>query len=356
MTPQEIHIALDSELQKINSFSTKSLEAEEKDYFLNNEALKFIKQRTNSQSNPKGTGFQDTVKRLDDIQELVKSKKSQIQVNNQGESYITLPSDYLSYVTSSLYMKRDCIDERVRKEEYKLYSIYCLLNIPSTTPDTYIIKLIIDGQETILFNLSMLPDNYLSTTLDFVRQDFVLIDALKLIIPKELKKNNISYTDLYWERKGKEFNPFSFTLDTNTENVSIIIEVNNDVHTFNSVETIIKSVPLKRLPLKRALRLVNAEFLPEILNSTLSQSTPHSPVSTIRTGELLIQVPDSVIADWVETSYICKPTPINLHLNSGFNLNDNTIKEIISSTARYIKAVINDPNYQSYAQENIITE
>lgn len=356
MTPQETHIALDLELQKINSFSTKSLEASEKDYFLNNEALKFIKQRSNPESNSKKVGFQATVKRLDDLQELVKSKKSQIQVDNQGENYIILPSGYLGYVASSLYMKKKCIDERVRKEEYKPYSIYSPLNLPSVIPDTYNIKIVINAQEIVLFDLSMLPDNYLSNTLEFVRQDFVLIDALKVIIPRELKRNNISYTDLYWERRGESFNPFSFTLDTFTENISIVITINADVNTFNSVENIIKSVPLNKFPLKRKLRLVNEEFKSDALESNLSASTHNSPVCTLRTGRLFVEIPNSVIADWVETSYICEPSPINLHLNSGFNLSDSTIKEIISSTARYIKAVINDPNYQAYAQENIITE
>jgi len=356
MTPQEIHIALDAELQKINSFSTKSLEAQEKDYFLNNESLKFIKQRTNSDSNSKQTGFEDTVKRLDDIQELIKPLRSQIQINNQGESFITLPSDYFSYVVSSLYMKRDCIDERIRKEEFKLYNIYTELNLPSTTLTTYNIKLLIDGIAVTLFDLSMLPLNYLSTTLEFVRQDFLLIDALKIIIPRELKKNKISYTQLYWDRRGKDFNPFSFTLDILSEGASIIIEVNNDSHLFNTEEIIINSVSLKKFPLKRKLRLVNEEFLPSILESDLSGSTLNSPVCVVRTGEILIIPPNGVIADWVETTYICKPTPINLLLNSGFNLNDNSIKEIISNTARYIKAIIADPNYQAYAQENLITE
>lgn len=356
MTPQEIHIALDLELQKINSFSTKSLEPQEKDYFLNGESLKYVKQRSNPLSNNKGTGFQDTVKRVDDLQELIRTKRSIVQSDSQGENFIVLPSDYMGYISSSLFMKRKCIDDRIKKETYNLYTIHTDLNFPSDTLNNYSVKLLMDGQAITLFDLSMLPSNYLSSTLSFVRQDFLLMDALRILIPKNLKKNNISYTELYWERRGREVNPFTFNLDTYSKDASILIEVNGVNYMHNAVETSIPAVPLNRLPLKRQARLVKEEFLSDIEDSSLSGSTPNSPICVLRNGELIMKVPESVIGDWVQLSYICKPSPINLFLNSGINLNDVTIKEIISNTARYIKAIINDPNYQAYAQENLITE
>ena len=76
MTVKEMHIGIDMILQKVNSNVISSFEPEEKDWVLNEEVNRFIKQRLSILSNEKRLGFQDTQKRVDDLKNLITSKTS----------------------------------------------------------------------------------------------------------------------------------------------------------------------------------------------------------------------------------------------------------------------------------------
>ena len=70
MTIQEMHIRFDIALDKESSGATPDIPHEHRDYYLNLACERFIKQRYGS-SNIKGTGFEETQKRTDDLYNLV---------------------------------------------------------------------------------------------------------------------------------------------------------------------------------------------------------------------------------------------------------------------------------------------
>jgi len=94
ITTQELHIALDLLLQKSNSHWNKNFLPQEKDWFLNQEIKKFIKQRLNPLSNDKRLGAFDTIKRVEDLNAL---QRTLIVYGAQlaKDVNIPLPFDYL---------------------------------------------------------------------------------------------------------------------------------------------------------------------------------------------------------------------------------------------------------------------
>ena len=58
MKAKELHVALDLELQKINSASELNILAAEKDWFLNKEALKYVNKALEISTNPKESWLQ----------------------------------------------------------------------------------------------------------------------------------------------------------------------------------------------------------------------------------------------------------------------------------------------------------
>ena len=76
-TAKELHIGIDLGLQGINSNRKGDIQSPEKDWFLNNVMIQEINRKLNPKSNFKGEGFEDTFKRIDDL-ESIKEDTSEI--------------------------------------------------------------------------------------------------------------------------------------------------------------------------------------------------------------------------------------------------------------------------------------
>lgn len=71
MTVNDMHIAIDLELNKLNSNLYDIILPQEKDYFLNRAQERLIKQYYSPKSNKKGEGFEMSQKRIDDLRKLL---------------------------------------------------------------------------------------------------------------------------------------------------------------------------------------------------------------------------------------------------------------------------------------------
>lgn len=71
MNIQEMHVAINTEMNKINSALFENILPQEIDFALNNNILRFAKQRYSVQSNLKQKGFEMSQKRIDDLRTLV---------------------------------------------------------------------------------------------------------------------------------------------------------------------------------------------------------------------------------------------------------------------------------------------
>ena len=110
-TARELHIGIDLGLQNINSNRKLDIEPAEKDWVLNAVMMQEINNRINPKSNTKGEGFEDTIKRIDDLESLKRDTsrlspflKSNNYIFNYGQEgnsqkypnkavYVHLPAD-----------------------------------------------------------------------------------------------------------------------------------------------------------------------------------------------------------------------------------------------------------------------
>lgn len=358
MTAQEMHLEIDLELQKLNSNITKNILPEEKDWFLNNEVLKFIKQRTDPLSNRKNTGFQDTAKRVEDIKDLIRTKNSFVELNNRGENIVHFPSNYLHYVRFDAYMIKTCNITK-SKTKTNLYSCKVDLAFPNNTLDDYSISLVSTTNfTTTIFNVvTDLPNNYIVGS-EFNKQKFILTKALKIKLETKLKEVLSPNSQIYWEND----NTIVIESDTAFNNITIIKSNETDntlpdvVLNYSPISKEVKYYPLEMTPLKAKARIVSEEELTDIENSTISKSRAKSPVSVIQQNFLKFSKLSDVVIGSVDVVYICQPTLIDVHLNSSLNMSNNNCKEIVSNTIRFIKALIQSNNYNTYVNENVLIE
>lgn len=357
MTAQEMHLEIDLKLQKLNSNITKNILPEEKDWFLNNEVLKFIKQRTDSLSNRKNTGFQDTAKRVEDIKDLIRTKNSFVELNNRGENIVHFPSNYLHYVRFDAHMIKTCNITK-SKTKTNLYSCKVDLAFPNNTLDDYSINLVSStNSTTTIFNATDLPDNYIVNN-EFSKQKFLLVKALKIKLETKLQEALSPNSQIYWENDSTiviesdaAFNNITIIKSNENNNTSSDVVLN-----YAPVSKEVEYYPLKMTPLKAKARIVSEEELTDIENSTISKSRAKSPVSVIQQNFLKFSKLSDVVIGSVDVVYICQPTLIDVHLNSSLNMSNNNCKEIVSNTIRFIKALIQSNNYNTYVNENVLIE
>jgi len=355
MTTQEMHIEIDLDLQKINSQNTKNLLPQEKDWFLNREVINYLISKTTPSSNVKQLGFEDTAKRVEDIKDFIRVKNIPIETNNRGEKFIVLPSNYFGYIRFDAYSYRNCSNINIAAVNATSYRSTFKIELPATELTAYKIEVVTPTGTKTLFDLSNLPSGYFVNA-EFKKQKFLLINALKVILPRTLKTELSLESSLYWEIEGYNYEADSFILETKNE-ISNVIITTNVTPKNHTVTTKVYSTYAKALtPLKAKIRVIDDEFLSDVETSHLSKSRANSPTSALKQGVLELSNLSSAIFGSIDITYICKPNIIDLLLDSNLNVSNRVAKEVVGNTIRVLKNVLQDQNYQAYAQENILTE
>lgn len=358
MTAQEAHIELDLGLQRINSFDTSQLLPQEKDWFINNEVLKFIKQRTNPKSNNKGEGFEDTVKRLEDLKDLIVYKTIPVINLDNKKGYINLPSDFLNYIPASEGVLHDTCNPFTITTGVKREFVFDINNNLANVNLPYTIKIEVElNNSTVLtaFDSTTLPTEYISGG-SIRNSKFLMINAIMILMDEYLKAN-ISNTELYRQNYNDRFINDSFILVTDAiQRIRVYV---NDVYKDYSYVTVSNSYYVKDANLdnkKGKIEVVEHQYLLDFENSVLSKSTTQKINSRLNKSVLQVFYPKGYVIPEINLVYICKPSKIDLILNRNLNLETDICKEIIDNTIRYLKAVLSDSNYQAYIQENSLIE
>ena len=349
MTTREMHIQLDLELQKLDSFNTKNLLPQEKDWFLNNEVLKFIKSRIDPKSNIKGTGFQSTNKRLDDLKDFISLDPKLIK--NEEGSYM-LPSDFLYPVRIDVNSYKDCDGIDYDYTDITYYKHTIDLNFLNSISAYKIFTKYADSVEPsiCIFDIDTLPSSYLNKD-TLLSNKFLLLRALQIELETELKELYPS-AKLYWDVKKK----FTLTVITDKQ-IILTLDRANTVNDVEATVTIIENeeVTSNLLPTAEA-RIQKEEAFTDTANSSLTGALQHSPLARIRNSSVYIHSAKSVIVSTVAMAYIRKPRFISLSLNSNIETDYDTSIEIVSNTVRFLKSIVDTGNYEQYIRENTLIE
>lgn len=355
MLVQEMHIEIDLELQKLNSQFNMAIQPEEKDWFLNNEVRKFMKQRLDPLSNRKKIGFQDTTKRLEDLRDLVKTRNVPVLTDSIGRKFIELPSFYFQYIRFDILSFKSCITPQPSITSQTTYEATINLALEDTVPATYTIVMNDGTNDITLFDIADLPTGYLNGT-NLTAQRFRLIEAIRIKTREVLTREFNSDFDLYWEGVDNSYDLSKFRIKSTRQINNITVTSDGNVNT-NTIDVVTTPSYLRTVtPLVSNARIIDAEFYRDAVNSHLSSSTPKSPIGTIEGNRAYFSEPNSVVFGSADITYVCMPTTISLSLNSNLNMSTSSAKEITGNTVRFIKALIQDNNYEVYAKENILIE
>lgn len=345
MTVQEQHIGIDLLLQKVNSNFISSISSQEKDWFLNDEMLRFIKQRINPLSNDKHQGDQDTQKRYDDLKALIKtSPQLPVYVRDTKSLFAYLPSDYIGLKNDRSWTKDLCgAAYSVATSNSSIY--YIDYKLPATV-SKYLNMVLKINAVTVFDSSTYAP---FVSGLSSIKQKFEYIDfIIEALRDAGYEAKYESYINLFKRECIIITSPAAMSLDAKYGADASIIQnsvaiVNTKVNTITGVE-------------EHENTLTKTEDIYKLLPLSFGNTKYSRPLSTLQRDALVVYHNQKFIMSSVSIDYIRKPRKINLSLNQGCELDENVHAELVDNAAKRIAGIVTSGNYQYLANENLNKE
>ena len=384
MNVNEMHIAIQQGVDKINSLQADMLLPQEIDIELNKSMSRFLNTKY-GKGNKYGKGFEESQKRIDDLRTLVREYSAPVIFKEQYSNdfwvdQFRLPSDYLYLVNqrSEVFTNINCdpISFTYDDNDPTAYFVMPLSELHDGTNMAEASAIMADPSDTSL------GWNYL-----FINQGTYTypqdIQAFKdfLIDPANWQPG----MQVYWEQYGQLQFPNSFVIIVDFVNTLPYVNWDSaDPATGaaapNLITSLVTSYPgstgpeddangvlylqytenglgTKRLPPAFAVRkfstnkFIQHDDIFTLLDDPFNTTKYTSPLTTIRGQYIDLYTNDIFIIDKVKITYIRKPKQISLTLGISCELPDHTHQEIVDMTVSSILEGISDPRYQTHQIE-----
>lgn len=348
MTPQEMLIGIDLELQKINSNVISSFEPEEKLWLLNEECKRFIKQRIRPQSNDKSLGFQDDQKRYDDLEVLATPRTLPVYAYDSNSVFAYLPANYFSLTNDRSLSKDLCgisyspatIAVNIYTTNYKL---------PINSIDLFkTLQVRLNG--VVIFKVSDYYPNGIPNNSSQFELIAMLIDIINNIPNFEAKYE--TYLDIYSSGAiiVASTNNTTFTMN-NTYNISPVISADLVITTTtkNKIDPSLATIEVPN-------RLTKTSKHHTLLNTNFATTFHYSPISILQKGKIIIYHNKKFILSSINIDYIRRPRKISLSLNQSCELSEDVHDEIVVATAKRLAGITLNDSYRNIINENLLKE
>tara|TARA_R100000544_G_scaffold36543_1_gene25065 strand:- start:648 stop:1844 length:1197 start_codon:yes stop_codon:yes gene_type:complete len=393
MNVNQMHIAIQQGVDKINSLQADMLLPQEIDIELNKSMSRFLNTKY-GRNNIYGKGFEESQKRIDDLRTLVKEYSgSAIYKERYSNDYFVdqfrLPTDYLYLVNQRseiLINNTDCT-ARV-KYYYESYSPSAYFILPlshlfdsSISEITKNLKMVADAT-----NLSLGHDN-ISTLPTPLSANYAYPQDLQALKEDLIDSANWAPGfEIYWEEYGQIKFPNNFIIivdelvhpyfnwDASVTNANSGVSTptklyssfnlnnytstsgNKTAHaqyTDNSLGTKRKANEQTNGAKRKYTfnKFVQQDDIFKLLSDPFNTTKPSSPLTTIRGEYIDIYTSDIFIIDRVKITYIRKPREISLSLGISCELPEHTHQEIVDRTVSSILEGFSDARYKNHQLE-----
>jgi len=381
MNVNQMHIAIQQGVDKINSLQADMLLSEEIDIELNKSMSRFLNTKY-GKNNKYGQGFENSQKRIDDLRTLVKEYSAPTIYKEQYNNNIwvdqfRLPSDYLYLVNQ-------------RSEVFINNCNPISFSVDDTSPTSYFVMPIdnLHNGTVMIDTLDVYvdPSNIALGTANIHTNGGAFVYPQDLQAYKDFLVNPINWPagfELYFEEYGQLDFPNSiiiiidpvmhswFNWDSSITNsvsgsnlitslISMAGGVTDPEDDANEVvygQYVENGLGSKRLAPTSATReyalnkFIQHDDISTLLDDPFNTTKHTSPLTTIRGRYIDLYTNDIFIIDKVKITYIRKPKEISLPLAVGCELPEHTHQEIVDMTVGSILEGISDPRYKSQSIE-----
>ena len=394
MTVQEMHLAIQQGVDKINSLQADLLLSEEIDIELNKSQMKFINTKY-GRNNIYKEGFEQSQKRIDDLRSLIQEYENLV---NYKETYddrfevdmFQLPEDYMYLVNQRSTVYHNWCNPIAWNVSVQAPIYFCILPFDSficndSTGFIQDMRLVANAQSPALGNVPVVNPTALTTYNSNPTTYPADVENVKANLLDPSNWN--SGFELYWEQLGGLHYPGSIIVVVNT---NIHDWFNWDSSATNTVsgsnaqtkliglptatnaltagnnqvayaDHIVDGLDRRRDIITRsgqaaAKRVSKNRYCQQddiftLLDDPFNTTKLTSPLTTIRGRYIDIYTSDIFVIDKVKITYIRKPREISLSLGVSCELPTHCHQEIVDMTVSSILEGISDPRYKSQQME-----
>lgn len=364
MLAKEIHIQFDLVFQSMNSKVRKRLESQEIDWVFNEAAISFVKERTNPKTNLKKDGFQDTVKRYEDVEQLISTVPLPLYLSSNTASfsqytdtyYSFKPFDHLNYIPENGFAIKGSADCPFDFSKALTTSVItgskCIIPFPDTeeTSSPFYNNFILKVDGVTVFDATTIP----SFNGSILVQDLKFYLVSKII---ETINNSGSNLKAYWCKYGKDYHSNSLIIVSTSVNTTCQITYGGSFDTSYSFTqtSASKSVLVNTSVDEYPCRLIKTTERRSLLNNSFGSTKLTSPIVSLEDNIILVHHKKRFISDVLLLSYVRKPRKIDLLLDIGSELSDDVCFEIINLAVRKL-INRNESSYQNIINENALDD
>lgn len=338
-----MHQELEQELQRIDSNAFEVFHPAVRDMMLTKTMHRFITSRISELGNRKRKGFQDSLKRDQDLQSLLVFDE-EVPVVLTPLEYVRgrFPQDLLFYVKGRAPIYYDCNGVTQTPTTYNEY--YYILNFDDDVP--YTGTKIWDGASTTVYD----PDDAADLITEMGNKDekFYLINVIL--------NSALDGWKIYWQSYRDVYAKDSFIIVAPDNSVPTLqLDVNSVTVETDNVRTLAvgsqPGIPDGLTPYRRDLR--EMETASNFSVNPFAKTRWDSPVCQIGENYIDVWTSESFILNRMYVTYIRKPKPISIYLGWDCELSESTHYEIVTMTAQHMKIITENPNAQLTAQDFI---
>ena len=372
MNVQEMHLAIQQGVDKINSLQADLLLSQEIDIELNKSMMRFINTKY-GKNNKYRKGFEESQKRIDDLRSLVREYEGIVTFKETlGSKYFidtfTLPPDYL-YLVNTLTTTN--INQNCTPVEYFLSESDPILFF-TISLDTFVCN----SNTAIADSIIMFEDKSDLTKGQAVvwqnTSSFTFPQDINAVRDDILANPGIGF-EIYWEQYGDlnyqgkfivipNSNTYSWIeWDASVGTVTELVNVNSTGSQLqsqtplysqaflNNRRVLVNTVGIKDVT--SGSTFIQQDDIFTLLTDPFNTTKYTDPLYTIRGNALDIYTSDIFIIDSVKITYVRKPSKISLSLGVSCELPEHCHQEIVDMTVSSILEGISDPRYQTHQIE-----
>jgi len=334
-TIASLHIALDTRLQQLNSNRKQSIHPEQYDMALNDAIDTLLKNRLSPKLNSKQEGFEDSIKRYSDLENLKRTHKSILYYDN---GYYSFRIPTLCYQPISLkgfvkYNRFGLSFTSINKTEY------CTsLDFSSTNFNEPVILRIQNN------NIATELEFDLSSVTKSERSLFYTINHIKTILEEDYN------LDCYISRYRDYYKNNSLIIVTNAQSRRVYDSENVTSFIFN-YNVILDEIISKYESIGNVkIELTSSSNIDEINGDIyLSKNLHLYPKYYIENGFGKITISNKFKVNDIILTYIKKPIYVNSVLNVMTDI--NITDELLDIATTNLSGILKDPTYQINKQK-----
>ena len=376
MNVQQMHLAVQQGVDKINSLQADVLLPQEIDIELNKSLIKFIATRY-GKNNIYRKGFEESQKRIDDLRNLVTEFSGQTTFkeelnNNTWVDTFSLPTDYMYLISqqSKVVTRTDC--KPIGWQEQ--------IPAASDTPDLNpyftigLSEFVCNNNTEIAHGIVLMEELYngsLGALTIWVNSGFIFPQDIGALIT-DITDNPPAGIMIYWEQLNNLNYPGQFIVTVNTDvipwfewdasvgTVSTLVASDSSGNVLQTATGINSSLSFdaRRVSTSEDINtntvgntFVQHDDIFTLLNDPFNTTKHTDPLTTIRGNNIDIYTNAIFIIDAVKITYIRNPKKISLSLGIDCELPEHTHQTVVDMTVSSILEGISDPRYKTHEAE-----